>query len=758
MESLTIAIPAFNEEESLSDVVTKALQVAPSVAKDFEILLVNDGSTDDTGKIADQLAQKFSRVRVIHHKRNMGFSGAITTCYRKATSDLIFLMPADGQIDAFDVKHFMEKIASADVVVGYRTKSHESFIRKFNSMIFHFLFRVLFGIPLKEISTSILWRKHVLDKIEITANPRSALIELEVIVKAWRMGARFKQVGIPFYPRLRGKAKGANLIMILATLGEIARLWWTINVTRRHFPWFFTVLLLSIGVSIAIRFLYIPYAVVCWDEAVALLWTYAVHAAIQSKDIPLLVQFLSQQFFYPPLFSVFLSLPLLLFSFTIQNARTAGLFWFVIASLGTFYLGYSFGGKHKSIIGFIASILFLTSPMMIFHASIALREMIAVAWSLIAMLAYLWARRGKETWKYLAASLPLIAIAGIKYQYLVVFVGAFGIEGIVSVVFFKRKLETIINHLYLFLPVCILLLFWIFYPTDQWNLFMNILINTNTIGYIGTSGRPIMDYLLFHPRAFLYMYSASWIIGVFLLLSFIGAIRLLKNTTIRVFWIAIVFNLTILMFHPINIQERYSILVMPYMFVLGAYFLVSAATHIQTKLLLLGCFIIAIPIGMDLIHLPMYVYAVGSQTIKSPMFNQLDYNDTWFNYDRSTWPKIPPWKSKEHPQDVVDFVMNNVDLSKRVDFLGRPGELSPDLWNLSSFMKRARGDYPRLPYKQCIATVEILPYSRYNTRDFQLLNAWRIKEIREVENDSNYHITAQKTFEELGIKVTIFAL
>lgn len=227
--SLTIAIPAYNEAGSIRQVVAQARAVAKQYASDYEILVVDDGSIDGT---ASRISP--TKITLISHPKNQGFSGAIKSCYKHATKDLVFLLPADGQIKAEDCKLFLEKIGSADVVVGFRKNNPESLSRRINSFVFHALYRTLFGVKLREISTSILWRKKVLDSINITAIPRSALIEPEVVYKAWAAGWRFAEVAIPYYPRQTGKAKGSNPLMILMTIKELLRLWWQQRVLRKN--------------------------------------------------------------------------------------------------------------------------------------------------------------------------------------------------------------------------------------------------------------------------------------------------------------------------------------------------------------------------------------------------------------------------------------------------------------------------------------------------------------------------------------------
>lgn len=224
VSSLTIAIPAYNEEASLPAVIQDVLTFGPTVTHSLELLLVNDGSTDKTLDIMKKAAASDKRITVHNHTKNKGFSGAIKSCYRKAKSEWIFLAPADGQISMDILPSFIKETSHADVIVGYRTSNPEPLSRKINSYVFHWLFRMLFQVHLKEISTAILWRKKIFETIHITADDRSALIQPEVIAKAWNKKARFASVGFAYHMRTGGIPKGNNAGMILITIKELLRL------------------------------------------------------------------------------------------------------------------------------------------------------------------------------------------------------------------------------------------------------------------------------------------------------------------------------------------------------------------------------------------------------------------------------------------------------------------------------------------------------------------------------------------------------
>lgn len=224
ISSLTIAIPAYNEEATIHSVIKDALNNGGRVTKKLEILIVDDGSTDKTLSIIKLAEKNDKRIRIIQHKHNKGFSGAIRSCYRESKSDWIFLAPADGQIKLNILPIFIQKAADADIIVGYRTKNPESFSRKINSWIFHHMYRFLFGVKLHEISTAILWKRSVLHTLKTTALDRSALIQPELIYEAWKANYTFAEVGFEYNVRTAGKAKGADPTMMIMTFFELLRL------------------------------------------------------------------------------------------------------------------------------------------------------------------------------------------------------------------------------------------------------------------------------------------------------------------------------------------------------------------------------------------------------------------------------------------------------------------------------------------------------------------------------------------------------
>lgn len=212
------------------DVYRQARDSVRHLTNDYEIVLVDDGSTDGTSEIMDKLKKENSaNTVVVHHRHNKGFSGAMVSCYRHASKDLIFLGPADGQFDYREVQSFVEAMRGKDMIVAYRVVNKEKWYRKINSFVYHTLARTLFGIKLREMSSCIMYRKSVRDAIEITADPFSCLFLSELIYKAMHKGYNIGQVPIHFYPRKGGVQKGTNIRMMMKTIDEMIRFWFDIR-------------------------------------------------------------------------------------------------------------------------------------------------------------------------------------------------------------------------------------------------------------------------------------------------------------------------------------------------------------------------------------------------------------------------------------------------------------------------------------------------------------------------------------------------
>ena len=222
MFSLSIVLPAYNEKTNVESAVEEVSAVAQQLGTEYEIILVNDGSTDDTGEIARQMAQRIANLRVVSHYPNRGYGGSLEAGFAAAGKDLIAFVPADKQFVFSEIDCFLEKIAEADIVCGYRANRQDTFIRKLNAFGWNTLVRLLFGYLCRDIDCGFkLFRREVLDQVTIVSD--GAMIDTELLAGARARGFRIAEVPVTHLPRVAGEATGANFKVIAKAFRDLVR-------------------------------------------------------------------------------------------------------------------------------------------------------------------------------------------------------------------------------------------------------------------------------------------------------------------------------------------------------------------------------------------------------------------------------------------------------------------------------------------------------------------------------------------------------
>jgi len=226
IEEISAFFPAYNEEENIEKTVKAAQKFLSQNARKYEIIIVDDGSTDKTGKIADRLAKKDSHIRAIHHFPNKGYGEALKSGFYNAKYSWIVTTDSDGQFDFSELKKLWRKSKEADVVIGYRLGRKDPFIRKLFGFGWTFLNNLLFGLALRDIDCSFkLVKREVIQAIPRLQSTRGGMISPELLAKAHKKGFRIAEVGVHHYPRFAGKQTGANLKVIFKSFVDLFRLW-----------------------------------------------------------------------------------------------------------------------------------------------------------------------------------------------------------------------------------------------------------------------------------------------------------------------------------------------------------------------------------------------------------------------------------------------------------------------------------------------------------------------------------------------------
>ena len=223
MKSLSVILPAFNEEANIRAVVEDAYRTIPSLAPIFEIIVVNDGSKDRTGEICDRLIGEFRYVRVVHHPRNHGYGAALKSGIRLARYDLIFFTDADGQFDLKEVAALLEQADAFDIVAGYRARRQDPPHRLLFAWGWNILVRLVLGIRIRDIDCAFkVFNRHVFDKVQIQSV--GAMVNTEIFAQISRFGMTVKEVPVSHFPRRHGKSTGGNVAVIIKAFRELIRI------------------------------------------------------------------------------------------------------------------------------------------------------------------------------------------------------------------------------------------------------------------------------------------------------------------------------------------------------------------------------------------------------------------------------------------------------------------------------------------------------------------------------------------------------
>ncbi len=219
---LSCFFPAFNEEENIEAILEEALATLPRFADDFEVIVVDDGSSDRTAEVVTSFAASADRVRLVSHEVNRGYGEALRSGLNAARGDAVFFTDADRQFHLDDIARLLERYPESPIVVGYRLKRNDPRHRLFVARVYHAILKAVLGLRLRDVDCAFkLFGRAVLDEIRPDLVSRSAFISPELLIRGQMAGVAIAEVGVPHYPRAAGRPKGATPKVIARTLKEI---------------------------------------------------------------------------------------------------------------------------------------------------------------------------------------------------------------------------------------------------------------------------------------------------------------------------------------------------------------------------------------------------------------------------------------------------------------------------------------------------------------------------------------------------------
>ncbi len=222
MLSLSVVIPAYNEEENVEAAVKRVSEVLQTLGPDYELIVVNDGSRDRTGEVAKSLIGRVPHLKVVEHYPNRGYGGALKAGFASATKDLIAFIPSDNQFDFKEIQALLARLNGAAIVSGYRANRQDPLIRKLNGLGWNMVVRLLFGYLARDIDCGFkLFRREVLNHVTLYSN--GAMIDTEFLAGAKARGYKIAEVPVTHLPRVAGHPTGANLRVIVRAFRDLFR-------------------------------------------------------------------------------------------------------------------------------------------------------------------------------------------------------------------------------------------------------------------------------------------------------------------------------------------------------------------------------------------------------------------------------------------------------------------------------------------------------------------------------------------------------
>jgi len=229
---LSIFFPFWNEEKNIEKVVSRAIPVAQKFAEKWEMLMIDDGSSDNTLKDAEKLASKNKNLKAISHQPNRGYGAALKEGFENAKYNLVVFTDGDTQFDFSELPRLLSKIENSDMVIGFRSKRKDHPFRHLLMNLLKVWDLIFFGFYFKDIDCGFkLFKKEALNKI-MPLKSEGAMITTEILARAKRKGLKISQVEVSHYPRIYGNQSGGNLRVVVRAIRESFSLWKDLNYGR----------------------------------------------------------------------------------------------------------------------------------------------------------------------------------------------------------------------------------------------------------------------------------------------------------------------------------------------------------------------------------------------------------------------------------------------------------------------------------------------------------------------------------------------
>lgn len=222
--NITVFFPCYNEQENIKTTVEKAVETLERLADKYEVLIIDDGSTDSTNRICTELVRNNKNIRLIRHPSNLGYGAALSTGVKNSRFEVVCFTDSDGQFDIKEIERFLPLLEKAPFVIGNRLKRSDPLHRRLNSALFRYLVRLIFRLKVKDMNCGFkVFKKEVFEGVELISG--GAFITAEMLIRAKDRNYNFLEIGVTHYPRIKGKQTGANPLVVFRAFKELFEFW-----------------------------------------------------------------------------------------------------------------------------------------------------------------------------------------------------------------------------------------------------------------------------------------------------------------------------------------------------------------------------------------------------------------------------------------------------------------------------------------------------------------------------------------------------
>jgi len=228
MLGISVVLPAYHEEANIDQAVRRAVQAAAAHTTDYEVIVVDDGSRDRTSEVVQAIMEELPQVRLVRHEVNRGYGAALRSGFEAATKGVVFFTASDNQYDPSEIGKLLPSLDGADLVIGFRARRQDPFLRRLYAWAWNALVNLLFGYLSRDIDCSFkLFRRRVLEEVPLTSE--GAMIDTELLAGAKRRGFAIREVAVSHFPRHAGHQTGADPRVVLRAFRDLVRFRWALG-------------------------------------------------------------------------------------------------------------------------------------------------------------------------------------------------------------------------------------------------------------------------------------------------------------------------------------------------------------------------------------------------------------------------------------------------------------------------------------------------------------------------------------------------